>query len=67
MSPIPWWGSCLLIFLGLLFWLIGAYLKVAGLDEVGRALVYVPLGNLFGMGFAFSYAEQQKRRKGDET
>jgi hypothetical protein len=64
MSPIPWWGSCGIILFGLTFWLVGSYLKVEGLDEVGRALVYVPLGNLFGMSWAFSYADQHKRGKG---
>ncbi len=61
MTPIPWWGSCIIIIAGLTFWLIGAYLKVAGLDEVGRALVYIPLGNLFGMSYAFAFNESTKK------
>ena len=48
-SPIPWWGSVMVIIIGVLCWSAGAYLGIAGLDEAGRALVYIPLGSLFGM------------------
>ena len=48
-SPIPWWGSVIVILMGITCWFSGAYFKVAGLDEAGRALVYIPLGSLFGM------------------
>jgi len=48
-SPIPWWGSILVIIIGIFCWILGAGLEIAGLDEAGRALVYIPLGNLFGM------------------
>lgn len=48
-SPIPWWGSVLVILIGVVCWSVSAYLKIAGLDEAGRALVYIPLGSLFGM------------------
>jgi len=48
-SPIPWWGSVIVIIMGIICWVLGAGLEVAGLDEAGRALVYIPLGNLFGM------------------
>jgi hypothetical protein len=48
-SPIPWWGSVLVIVIGVVCWCVGAQLDVAGLDEAGRALVYIPLGSLFGM------------------
>ena len=48
-SPIPWWGSVLVIIMGISCWCLGAYLDIAGLDEAGRALVYIPLGSLFGM------------------
>jgi len=48
-SPIPWWGSVLVIVIGITCWCVGAYLEIAGLDEAGRALVYIPLGSLFGM------------------
>ncbi len=65
MSPIPWWGSVAIIFFGLSFWLFGAWLKVDGLDEVGRALVYVPLGNLFGMSYAFAFNDSHHKKKGD--
>jgi hypothetical protein len=39
----------LVIVIGVVCWCVGAYLEITGLDEAGRALVYVPLGNLFGM------------------
>lgn len=48
-SPIPWYGSVIVIILGIICWVLGAQLEIAGLDEAGRALVYVPLGGLFGM------------------
>ena len=48
-SPIPWYGSVLVIVIGVACWCVGAYLGIAGLDEAGRALVYIPLGSLFGM------------------
>jgi predicted RNA-binding Zn-ribbon protein involved in translation (DUF1610 family) len=48
-SPIPWWGSVLLILIGIACWVVSAALEIAGLDEAARALVYIPLGSLFGM------------------
>ncbi len=49
MSPIPWWGAVLVIAVGISCWVIGGCLGIVGLDEAGRALVYIPLGSLFGM------------------
>ncbi|MBN2239946.1 MAG: hypothetical protein JW712_09225 [Dehalococcoidales bacterium] len=49
MSPIPWWGAVLVIVVGISCWVLGSCLNVVGLDEAGRALVYIPLGSLFGM------------------
>ena len=48
-SPIPWWGAVLVIVVGIGCWVTGSWLNIAGLDEAGRALVYIPLGSLFGM------------------
>jgi hypothetical protein len=48
-SAIPWWGSVLVIVIGIACWCVGAYFEITGLDEAGRALVYIPLGSLFGM------------------
>ncbi len=48
-SPIPWWGAILCILIGIGTWVGGAYLEIPGLDEAGRALVYLPMGSLFGM------------------
>jgi len=47
--PVPWWGAVLIIVIGVVCWVISATFSIAGLDEAGRALVYVPLGSLFGM------------------
>ena len=48
-SPIPWWGSCLVIAVGVGAWVTSACLDIPGLGEAARVLVYVPLGSLFGM------------------
>jgi len=48
-SPVPWWGALLVIVVGISCWVIGGCLDIVGLDEAGRALVYIPLGSLFGM------------------
>ena len=48
-SAIPWWGSVLVIVIGIACWATGSWLEITGLDEAGRALVYIPLGSLFGM------------------
>lgn len=48
-SPIPWYGSVFIIVAGIICWILGDVIPVQGLDEAGRALVYVPLGSLFGM------------------
>jgi hypothetical protein len=49
MSPIPWWGAVLVIIVGVACWVMGSCFDVIGLDEAGGALVYIPLGSLFGM------------------
>ena len=48
-SPIPWWGAVLIMTVGIASWVAGSCFNVVGLDEAGRALVYIPLGSLFGM------------------
>lgn len=48
-SPIPWYGSIAVIILGIICWVLGAGVPIPGLDEAGRALVYIPLGNMFGL------------------
>lgn len=48
-SPVPWYGSVGVIAIGITCWILGASIPVSGLDEAGRALVYIPLGNLFGL------------------
>jgi len=48
-SPIPWWGSVAILIVGIASWVIGSRCGITGLDEAGRAMVYLPLGNLFGL------------------
>ena len=48
-SPIPWYGAVIVIIIGVICWVLGVGLEIVGLDEAGRALVYIPLGSLFGM------------------
>lgn len=48
-SVIPWWGAVLVIIIGVVCWVVAGLYSIAGLDEAGRALVYIPLGSLFGM------------------
>ena len=54
MSPIPWWGSFGLIIVGIVSWCVAAHFNISGLDEAGRAMVYIPLGNIFGMSFTLA-------------
>ena len=48
-TALPWYSSVLVIILGIICWVLGAGLDIGGLDEAGRALVYIPLGSLFGL------------------
>ena len=48
-SPVPWYGSVILIVVGAAIWGWSAACDIAGISELGRILVYIPLGNLFGM------------------
>jgi len=48
-TALPWYGSVLVIIIGIICWVLGAGLEIAGLDEAGHALVFIPLGNLFGL------------------
>lgn len=48
-SPIPWWGSVIVICLGIIVLILGGILSIPGLDRLGDALIFIPLGNLFGM------------------
>ena len=48
-SAVPWWGAVGVIVIGVACWVTSHIYSISGLDEAGRALVYVPLGNLFGM------------------
>lgn len=48
-SAVPWWGALICIVIGIAAWITGACVPVPGLDEAARALVYIPLGSLFGM------------------
>ena len=46
-SPVPWWGSMMIICVGIICWCIGEGFDIEGLAEAARALVYLPLGALF--------------------
>lgn len=48
-AALLWYVSVLVIIIGIICWVLGAGLEIAGLAEAGRVLVYVPLGSLFGM------------------
>ncbi|MBA7629997.1 hypothetical protein ES703_37505 [subsurface metagenome] len=48
-SPVPWYGSVILIVAGAAIWGCSAAFHVPEVAELGRVLVYIPLGNLFGM------------------
>lgn len=48
-SPIPWWGSVAVILIGVAVCILAACHELLALDRVGDALVFIPLGNLFGM------------------
>jgi len=51
-SPIPWWGSAVILVVGIISWCLSAYFGIGGLDEASRAMVYIPLGNIFGMSIS---------------
>lgn len=48
-SPVPWYVAVIVILAGIGSWIASATLGIPGLDEAARALVYIPLGSLFGM------------------
>lgn len=48
-SSVPWYGCIILIVVGAAIWGWSAACNIAGITELGRILVYLPLGNLFGM------------------
>ncbi len=52
MSPVPWWGSSLILVVGVISWIIACQFQISGLDEAARAMVYIPLGNIFGMSLS---------------
>lgn len=53
-SPVPWWGSSFMIIVGIVSWCLATHWGIEGLDEAARAMVYIPLGNMFGMGLAIA-------------
>jgi len=48
-SPVPWFASVTVIVVGVGSWIASAYFNIPELAEASRALVYIPLGGLFGM------------------
>ena len=50
-SPVPWYGCVTLIVVGAIIWAWSAACDIAAIAELGRVLVYIPIGHLFGMSF----------------
>jgi len=48
-SPIPWYGCVTLIIVGALIWAWSAACDIVAIAELGRILVYIPIGHLFGL------------------
>jgi len=48
-SPVPWYGCVILIMVGAAIWGWSAAYNIASITELGRVLVYIPIGHLFGM------------------
>ncbi len=48
-NPMPWFASMGLIVFGVGVWCLSAHLKIAEMAEAARLMVYLPLGNMFGM------------------
>ncbi len=48
-SPVPWYGSVAVILIGVGAGIASGILSIVWLQEVSRALIYIPLGSLFGM------------------
>jgi hypothetical protein len=61
-SPIPWWGSIGVILLGICSWISGDVWHITGLTEAARAMVYIPLGNIFGMSLNVAGQVRSHRR-----
>jgi hypothetical protein len=49
-APTPWWISLLVLIIGIACWCLAEHFTITGLSEAARAMVYLPLGNMFGMG-----------------
>jgi len=54
-SPIPWYGCVTLIIIGAAIWGWSAACNIGGIAELGRILVYIPIGHLFGMSLQRSF------------
>ena len=50
-SAIPWYGSVVVILIGVGTAIASGVLSIAWLGELSRALIYLPLGHLFSMSF----------------
>ena len=48
-SPVPWWVSLGILILGIATWFLSAHMGISELCEASRAMVYIPLGNIFGL------------------
>jgi len=59
LSAIPWWGSIVIIILGITTWCLASHWSITGLAEAARAMVYIPLGNIFGMSYQMAQKIQR--------
>jgi len=48
-SPVPWGISIIVLVIGIATWVLSARLELNDLREASRVLVYLPIGNMFGM------------------
>lgn len=48
-SPVPWYASVTVIVIGVGTAIASGILSIVWLQEISRALIYIPLGSLFGM------------------
>jgi hypothetical protein len=49
------------IIIGIASWCASTQFKIEGLDEAARAMVYIPLGNIFGMTIGLSTKPNEKK------
>lgn len=66
-SPVPWWGAVMVIVIGIGVWICGSIFEVGGLTEAARAMVYLPLGNMFGMAVGINSVKASDGKSKTDT